>query len=99
MKKEKVIGINITEFVCLTDPTIHFTNIFDFAKDGLVTNYYFKYTIEKEEQKKLRKSSRIRKLDLYNKSIYTQLDGVRFKILNVPEGCTTAGKNKKVKVV
>ncbi len=99
MKKEKVIGINITEFVCLTDSTRRFTNIFDFAKDGLVTNYYFKYTIEKEEPKKLRKSSRIKKLDLYNKSIYTQLDGIRFKILNIPSGCTVTSKNKKVKIV
>lgn len=99
MKKEKVIGINITEFICLTDPTIRFTNIYDFAKDGLVTNYYFKYTIEKEEPKKLRRSSRIKKLDLFNKSIYTQLDGVRFRILNIPDGCTVTGKNKKVRVV
>jgi hypothetical protein len=83
MKNEvKEFKIYITEFINAKDKKKKYDNFKDLLKDGLVTEYYFKYIVSNDPQKNVKTSGRIRKLDLYNKEAYTVNEAIKYKISN-----------------
>lgn len=83
MKKNvRVFKVHIIEFINTKDKNKKYDNFQEFIKDGGVTEYCFKYRLDEDRKDIVRTSQRIRKLDLYNKEVYTINDNIKYKILN-----------------
>ncbi len=80
-KKKEIKEVFISQFVNANDKKIRHNSFQELIRDGLVTQFCFIYINPKEKKKSKYISTRISKLDLYNKEI-TTVNGNKFKILN-----------------
>lgn len=79
--KDKVLKVYIKEFVSTTEDK-SFNNFQDFLKYGGITDFVFKYIIADSKDERVKISKKIRKLDMWNKDVYTQHLGVKYHFLN-----------------
>lgn len=77
--KKATTSIYVRQFINVKDSNVKFNSLQELIYEGQVTMYYFVYTKPDEDGYHI--STRISKLDLYNKVI-TTVDGRKFKILN-----------------
>lgn len=78
--KERIIEIGeIKDFINVKDTKRKYKTLQE-VLDEVPTLYCFRYTIKGDKTKKLMVSKRIRKLDLYNREIYTTDPTVKFKL-------------------
>lgn len=78
--KEKVIQIGeIKDFINVKDTSMRYTTLQELI-EAVPTLYCFRYTEKGDRTKKLRVSKRIRKLDLFNKEIYTTDPTIKYQL-------------------